>query len=137
MKSPQVISGQALVGDEFSLEPVDIVVESGMITGIETNPRAPPVWICPAFFNAHTHLGDTVAMDYPAQGSLEELVTPPDGIKHRLHTFNNRPCEHQGPDSEPGQFYDCVIGTTADPDIDLMYDHDAGARARFHVRATR
>ncbi|MFA5221992.1 MAG: amidohydrolase family protein [Methanoregula sp.] len=84
MKSPQVISGQALVGDEFSLEPVDIVVEAGMITGIEANPRAPPVWICPAFFNAHTHLGDTVAMDYPAQGSLEELVTPPDGIKHRL-----------------------------------------------------
>lgn len=84
MKSTQMISGQALVGANFSLEPVDILVQSGIITAIEANPRAPPIWICPAFFNAHTHLGDTVAMDYPAQGTLEELVTPPDGIKHRL-----------------------------------------------------
>jgi cytosine/adenosine deaminase-related metal-dependent hydrolase len=84
MKSSQVISGQALLGDEFSLEPVDIIVHGGIITAIEDNPRAPPVWICPAFFNAHTHLGDTVAMDYPVQGSLDHLVTPPNGIKHQL-----------------------------------------------------
>ena len=38
----------------------------------------------PAFFNAHTHLADTVAMDLPAHGSLAELVKPPDGLKHRI-----------------------------------------------------
>ncbi len=35
----------------------------------------------PAFFNAHTHVGDTVAMDLPVTGALEELVTPPNGLK--------------------------------------------------------
>lgn len=35
------------------------------------------------FVNAHTHLGDSVA--YPApKGSVEELVAPPDGHKHRV-----------------------------------------------------
>ena len=42
------------------------------------------VWICPALFNAHTHLGDTIAMDCGATGDLTALVTPPDGLKHRL-----------------------------------------------------
>ena len=40
--------------------------------------------ICPAFFNAHTHLGDTIAMDCGVKGDLTSLVTPPDGLKHRL-----------------------------------------------------
>lgn len=60
-----------------------------------------------------------------------------DSVKHRLHTFNNRPCAHQGPDSDPGQFYDCVVATPADPDVDLMYDHNAGAKSRFYLRAIK
>ena len=83
-KDPQIVSGQALVGEELALLPADIIIEDGTITAIEENPRAPPVWICPAFFNAHTHLGDTVAMDCGATGDLAALVTPPDGLKHRL-----------------------------------------------------
>lgn len=78
------ITGLALLGKDFTPVPVDIFLENGLITSIEDNPKAPPVWICPALFNAHTHLGDTVAMDCRASGSLEELVTPPDGLKHRL-----------------------------------------------------
>jgi cytosine/adenosine deaminase-related metal-dependent hydrolase len=35
-------------------------------------------------FNAHTHLGDTIAMDCVVKGDLMSLVTPPDGLKHRL-----------------------------------------------------
>ena len=83
-KSPQVISGQVLVGEELALLPADIIIEDGTITAVEENPRAPQLWICPAFFNAHTHLGDTIAMDCRATGDLEALVTPPDGLKHRL-----------------------------------------------------
>ena len=80
----QQVSGHALIGEEFSLTPVDIIIENGQITAVEDNPRAPPVWICPALFNAHTHLGDTIAMDCGAGGTLTALVTPPDGLKHRL-----------------------------------------------------
>jgi cytosine/adenosine deaminase-related metal-dependent hydrolase len=78
------ISGQALIGEELTLTPVDIIIENGRITAIEENPRAPPVWICPSLFNAHTHLGDTIAMDCGANGDLAALVTPPHGLKHRL-----------------------------------------------------
>jgi len=78
------ISGQAMVGNELALSPVDIIIENGHITAIEDKPRAPPCLICPALFNAHTHLGDTVAMDCNATGDLMALVTPPHGLKHRL-----------------------------------------------------
>ncbi len=81
---PIMISGQAFIGEDLAFLPVDIVIERGIITAIEENPKAPRVWICPAFFNAHTHLGDTIAMDCGVKGDLASLVTPPDGLKHRL-----------------------------------------------------
>ena len=83
-KDSQICSGLALVGEELAPLAADIVIEAGMIVAIEENPRAPPVWICPALFNAHTHLGDTIAMDCGSTGDLISLVTPPDGLKHRL-----------------------------------------------------
>jgi cytosine/adenosine deaminase-related metal-dependent hydrolase len=83
-KSLQQVSGYALLGDELVLSPVDIFIDNGVITAIEGNPRVPEVWICPALFNAHTHLGDTIAMDCGTTGDLEMLVTPPNGLKHRL-----------------------------------------------------
>jgi cytosine/adenosine deaminase-related metal-dependent hydrolase len=83
-KALQQISGQALLGNELTLSPVDIIIENGLITAIEDNPHAPECWICPAFFNAHTHLGDTIAMDCGESGDLTALVTPPHGLKHTL-----------------------------------------------------
>ncbi|MFY9800180.1 MAG: amidohydrolase family protein [Methanoregula sp.] len=82
--TPFIISGQAFIEEELALLPVDIYIEGGIITAIEESARVPPVWICPAFFNAHTHLGDTIAMDCSIKGDLADLVTPPDGLKHRL-----------------------------------------------------
>ncbi len=83
-RSLQQVSGHALLGDELVSAPVDIFIEDGIIRAIEDNPHAPELWICPALFNAHTHLGDTIAMDCATTGNLELLVTPPDGLKHRL-----------------------------------------------------
>ncbi len=84
MNAPLTISGHALLGEDLVLQPVDIVIEQGRVTAIEDNPRAPDIWICPAFFNAHTHLADTIAMDCGSTGDLASLVTPPNGLKHRL-----------------------------------------------------
>lgn len=78
------ISGIALLGEELEPAPVDIHIENGVITAIDENKKAPEYWICPALFNAHTHLGDTVAMDCGVTGDLESLVTPPYGLKHRI-----------------------------------------------------
>lgn len=83
-KDPQIVSGLVLVGEELAPVKADIIIEHGTITAIEENRRAPALWICPALFNAHTHLGDTIAMDCGATGDLVSLVTPPDGLKHRL-----------------------------------------------------
>jgi len=84
MERPVVITGMALVGEDFELQPVNIVIEKGIITSIEELAQAPDIWICPALFNAHTHLGDTIAMDCVTGGDLVGLVTPPHGLKHRL-----------------------------------------------------
>ncbi len=85
MKNPcQSLSGQVFLGEELDIVPADIRIEGGIITAIVENTNAPQRWIVPALFNAHTHLGDTVAMDCGATGDLAQLVTPPDGLKHRL-----------------------------------------------------
>ncbi len=78
------IEGFAFLGDELSLRPVRIEIADGIIRSIEelNNPRKR--WILPALFNAHTHIGDAVAMDLPVDGDLESIVTPPDGLKHRI-----------------------------------------------------
>ena len=83
-KDLQQITGYALEGEDLTLTPVDIIIKDGVITSIEDNPKAHRIWICPALFNAHTHLGDTIAMDCGVTGNLEALVTPPEGLKHRL-----------------------------------------------------
>jgi len=82
--SPYVVTGRALLGEDLREEDVTITVSGGVVTSIEPASRTPERWIVPAFFNAHTHLGDTVAMDLPARGSLADLVKPPNGLKHRI-----------------------------------------------------
>ncbi len=46
--------------------------------------------VIPTFFNAHTHLGDAVVQG-ELSGSLEDLVAPPGGLKHRI--LENSPPE--------------------------------------------
>lgn len=40
--------------------------------------------IIPAFFNAHTHVGDSIAKDIEIKNSLEKVMKPPNGIKHKI-----------------------------------------------------
>ncbi|NVO66182.1 amidohydrolase family protein [Methanofollis tationis] len=87
----QVYRGSVLAGDDFEPIRAAVIVEDGVITAIEEDSSAPDRWICPAFFNAHTHLGDTVAMDCATGGDLEALVTPPHGLKHRILAATPRP----------------------------------------------
>lgn len=82
--TPYVVTGRALLGEGLTEEDVRITVSEGIIRSIEPYSGTPDRWIVPALFNAHTHLGDTVAMDLPARGSLAELVKPPNGLKHRI-----------------------------------------------------
>ncbi|WP_049889523.1 amidohydrolase family protein [Natronolimnohabitans innermongolicus] len=79
-------TGTILRGREF--EPVEgrVVIDDddGRIEAIEETAVDSSAIILPAFVNAHTHIGDSIAKEAGGGLSLEELVAPPDGLKHRL-----------------------------------------------------
>ncbi|MCU4740000.1 amidohydrolase family protein [Natronoglomus mannanivorans] len=78
------ITGTILRGPD--LEPVEgrVIVDDGRIERIEEATTESTDIVCPAFVNAHTHIGDSIAKEAGGGLSLEELVAPPDGLKHRL-----------------------------------------------------
>jgi cytosine/adenosine deaminase-related metal-dependent hydrolase len=78
------VEGTILTGRDF--EPVEgrVVVEDGEIAAVEEAAVESENVVLPAFVNAHTHIGDSIAKEAGAGLSLDELVAPPDGLKHRL-----------------------------------------------------
>ncbi|MFB6152598.1 MAG: amidohydrolase family protein [Haloarculaceae archaeon] len=84
MTDTTVFDGTVLRGREF--DPIEgrVVVEDGAIAAIEEQPTHSNDVVLPAFVNAHTHVGDSIAKEAGEGLSLEELVAPPDGLKHRL-----------------------------------------------------
>lgn len=80
------IEGTILTGRSF--EPVHgrVVVEDGRIAAVEeTTGRDGDSnrIVLPAFVNAHTHVGDSVAKEAAVGLGLKEAVVPPDSRKHR------------------------------------------------------
>ncbi|WP_126661646.1 amidohydrolase family protein [Haloterrigena salifodinae] len=78
-------TGTILRGREF--EPIEgrvVIGDDGRIEAIEETTVESEDIILPAFVNAHTHIGDSIAKEAGGGLSLEELVAPPDGLKHRL-----------------------------------------------------
>lgn len=79
-----ILEGTVLRGRSFDEIEGRVVLEDGEITAIEEAPVESDSIIIPAFVNAHTHIGDSIAKEAGGDLSLEELVAPPDGLKHRL-----------------------------------------------------
>jgi len=77
------VEGTIVAGD--SLEPIRgrVVVEEGRIRAVEECATDSTDVILPAFVNAHTHIGDSVAKEAAVGLSLEEAVVPPTSRKHR------------------------------------------------------
>ncbi|MFC4543407.1 amidohydrolase family protein [Halosolutus amylolyticus] len=78
-------TGTILRGRDF--DPVEgrlVVDDDGRIEAIDEESVDSTDVIVPAFVNAHTHIGDSIAKEAGGGLSLEELVAPPDGLKHRL-----------------------------------------------------
>ncbi|MFW6190158.1 MAG: SHOCT-like domain-containing protein, partial [Candidatus Bipolaricaulota bacterium] len=61
-----------------------LVVEDGEIAAVEEAATDSTDIVLPAFVNAHTHIGDSIAKEAGGGLSLDDLVAPPDGLKHRL-----------------------------------------------------
>jgi cytosine/adenosine deaminase-related metal-dependent hydrolase len=75
--------GTVLFGESF--EPISgrVVIDDGRIESVERTETESSDIITPAFVNAHTHVGDSVAKEAAVGLSLEEAVAPPDSLKHR------------------------------------------------------
>jgi len=74
-----ILRGQAL-------EPIEgrVVIEDGEIVAVEEAAVDSANIVLPAFVNSHTHIGDSIAKEAGGDRSLDELVAPPDGLKHQL-----------------------------------------------------
>lgn len=74
--------GTILAGDSF--EPIRgrVVVEDGQIDAVEETATDSADIVLPAFVNAHTHIGDSVAKDAAVGLGLEAAVAPPNSEKH-------------------------------------------------------
>jgi cytosine/adenosine deaminase-related metal-dependent hydrolase len=79
----QSVSGTLIWGDEFEVTRGTLYIEEGIIVDMIEEPVSQDVIIAPCFVNAHTHIGDSVLKD-PLLTNLDELVRPPDGLKHRI-----------------------------------------------------
>jgi len=84
------VEGTVLVGPDFELVEGRVVVENGEIVAIEETETDSDAIVLPAFVNAHTHIGDSIAKEAGGGLSLDELVAPPDGLKHRLLRSTDR-----------------------------------------------
>ncbi len=78
----QTLKGTIIYGDEFEAIDGYVIVEDGIIKGVEESKVNSDTIIAPCFINAHTHIGDSLIKD-PPYLPLAELVQPPYGLKHR------------------------------------------------------
>ncbi|WP_336357751.1 amidohydrolase family protein [Haloarcula sp. CGMCC 1.6347] len=79
-----ILEGTILTGRSFEAVEGRVVVEDGEIAAVEETAVDSDDIVVPSFVNAHTHIGDSIAKEAGEGLSLEELVAPPDGLKHRL-----------------------------------------------------
>jgi Cytosine deaminase and related metal-dependent hydrolases len=75
--------GTILAGRSFDAVRGRVVVENGRIQAVERGETDSTNIVFPAFVNAHTHIGDSVAKEAAVGLSLTEAVAPPDSLKHR------------------------------------------------------
>ncbi|ERG99713.1 MAG: cytosine deaminase related metal-dependent hydrolase [Haloquadratum sp. J07HQX50] len=76
------LEGTILAGESLTPREGRVVIESNYIDAVETCETDSSKIIAPAFVNAHTHIGDSIAKEAAVGLGLEEAVAPPDSLKH-------------------------------------------------------
>ncbi len=79
----ETYEGTIFAGDSFNPVRGRVVVEDGRIEAVEETATEATDIVLPAFVNAHTHIGDSVATEAAVGLSLDEAVAPPNSEKHR------------------------------------------------------
>ena len=95
MPNSKVYSKYGLIGDELELKS-DIILEidqDGYISSLDFNDPPNNIQIIknentylliPGLINSHIHIGDSFAKEIGFNRNLNEIVSPPNGIKHQL-----------------------------------------------------
>ncbi|MBI5681445.1 MAG: amidohydrolase family protein [Methanobacterium sp.] len=80
-----------LYGEEMKTLKANVVIEDHKITEISKNNinkgkkiDARGCIVAPTFINSHVHIGDSIAKDVGDGKSIDKIVKPPDGLKHRI-----------------------------------------------------
>jgi len=92
MPEQTLFCGLGLVGDDLEVKKnLFLTISKGIIQDIEVeipNKKGkiqyPDSLLIPGFINAHVHIGDSFAKDRGLNCSIQELVEPPNGLKHQL-----------------------------------------------------
>jgi cytosine/adenosine deaminase-related metal-dependent hydrolase len=79
----QQFEGTILAGESFDPIQGRVVVDDGRIQAVEETATESTDIVLPAFVNAHTHIGDSVAKEAGVGLDLHAAVAPPDSEKHR------------------------------------------------------
>lgn len=84
-------NGTVLFGEDMKAIKANIVIEDNKIIEISKNKvnkgkkiDARGSIVAPAFINSHVHTGDSIARDIGDGKSIDEIVKPPDGLKHKI-----------------------------------------------------
>ncbi|MDT7891939.1 MAG: amidohydrolase family protein [Thermoproteota archaeon] len=86
-KDEKEIKARFALLDDFEFhENISMVIEDGIIKKIERGKEGnfPSIIITPPFVNAHVHTGDSCFSDIGYDLTLEELVKPVTGLKHKM-----------------------------------------------------
>ena len=93
------IKSNFLYGSEFEYKKGILVIEDGIIKGFTKEDVKNYIKydgiIIPPLINAHTHIGDNIIKDMGINKTLDELMKPPNGLKHKfLNTCDDKDLIH-------------------------------------------
>ena len=83
-----IANGSVLCGADLVAKNTNVLIDDGKIIEISKDVYegeiidATDSIVCPSFLNAHTHIGDSIIKDIGDGKSIEEIVKPPNGLKH-------------------------------------------------------
>ncbi|MDR1721915.1 MAG: amidohydrolase family protein [Methanobrevibacter sp.] len=84
-----ISNGIVLRGIDLNPIKANVLIDDGKIIEISENVSegeiidATDCIVCPSFLNGHTHIGDSIIKDIGDGKSIDELVKPPNGLKHQ------------------------------------------------------
>lgn len=83
-----IVNGIVLKGVNLEPSKENLLIDDGKIIEIAKDIKegeiidADGCIVCPSFLNAHTHIGDSIIKDETYGLSIEDMVKPPNGVKH-------------------------------------------------------